>query len=94
VFQFGKILKDPYTNEDIGREELEVATIEITKILPAMSNAKIIESKVDLSKIAGVDKLIVRPNLLNNQTEKDKKQTLPKKDKSIEKLEKESEKEW
>jgi hypothetical protein len=94
VLQLGKILKDPYTNEDIGREELEVATIEITKILPAMSNAKIIESKVDLSKIAGVDKLIIRPNLLNNQTEKDKKQTLPKKDKSIEKLEKESEKEW
>ena len=94
VFQLGKPLKDPYTGESLGQEELEVALIEITKTLPKMSNARIIESKTDLSKIVGIDKLIVRPNTSINTIEKNRKQDVIKKDKSIEKLEKESEKEW
>jgi hypothetical protein len=42
----------------------------------------------------GIDKLIVRPNTSINTIEKNRKQDVIKKDKSIEKLEKESEKEW
>jgi hypothetical protein len=96
VYQLGKPLKDPYTGESLGQEELEIALIEITKSLPKMSNAKIIDSKVDLSKIVGIDKLVVRPYNSNsgNNNEKEKKPSVVKKDKTIEKLEKESEKEW
>jgi curli biogenesis system outer membrane secretion channel CsgG len=96
VYQLGKPLKDPYTGESLGQEELEVALIEITKSLPKMSNAKIIDSKTDVSKIVGIDKLIVRPYHSNGASvgDKEKKPNVTKKDKTIEKLEKESEKEW
>ena len=94
VFQLGKPLNDPYTGESLGQEEVDIALIEITKTLPKMSNAKILESKIDLSKIIGIEKLVVRPNTSASVSDKDKKKATPKKDRSIEKLEKESEKEW
>jgi TolB-like protein len=94
VFQLGKPLNDPYTGESLGQEEVDIALIEIIKTLPKMSNAKILESKIDLSKIIGIEKLVVRPNTSASASDKDKKKATPKKDRSIEKLEKESEKEW
>ncbi|CAM8343778.1 Curli production assembly/transport component CsgG [Candidatus Methylopumilus universalis] len=94
VFQLGKPLNDPYTGESLGQEEVDIALIEITKTLPKMSNAKILESKIDLLKIIGIEKLVVRPNTSASVSDKDKKKATPKKDRSIEKLEKESEKEW
>jgi len=94
VYQLGKVLKDPYTSESLGQEEIDVALIEVTNILPKTSNAKIISSKLDIMKLVDKEKLIIRPyreavaEPLNNKPIKTQK------DKSIENLEKESKKDW
>jgi TolB-like protein len=46
VFRYGKKLYDPYTKEYLGRDEIEVGTVEITKVLPKISYAKILSGKV------------------------------------------------
>jgi hypothetical protein len=94
VYQLGKVLKDPYTSESLGQEEIDVSLIEVTNILPKTSNAKIISSKLDIMKLVDKEKLIIRPyreavaEPLNNKPIKTQK------DKSIENLEKESKKDW
>jgi len=49
VFEYGKKIKDPYTKEFIGREEIYVATIEVTRVNPKQSYAKIIKSERDIA---------------------------------------------
>ena len=94
VFQLGKPLKDPYTSESLGQEEIDVALIEVTNILPKTSNAKILRSKVDLAKLVDREKLIIRPYREALPESTNQKPVKPQKDKSIENLEKESQKDW
>jgi hypothetical protein len=42
VISLGQELKDPYTNESLGRQETAVGEIEITDVESKMSQAKII----------------------------------------------------
>ena len=42
-------MKDVYTGESLGREEIEVATIKIKTIKPKTSEAEILESIIQLS---------------------------------------------
>ncbi len=94
VFQLGKPLKDPYTSESLGQEEIDVALIEVTNILPKTSNAKILRSKVDLPKLVDHEKLIIRPYHEATPGPSNQKPVKSQKDKSIENLEKESQKDW
>ncbi|GHS91555.1 hypothetical protein FACS1894139_05890 [Planctomycetales bacterium] len=42
LLRYGEILRDPYTNEPIGREETPVAEVEITAVLPKSATAKVV----------------------------------------------------
>ena len=94
VYQLGKVLKDPYTSESLGQEEIDVALIEVTNILPKTSNAKIISSKFDIMKLVDKEKLIIRPYREAVSEPLNNKPIKTQKDKSIENLEKESKKDW
>ena len=62
VYQLGKKLIDPYTKESLGREEIEVAVIQINNVKSKTSDAKILESILDLSEaVNNQDDFIVRP---------------------------------
>ncbi len=50
VFKLGENICDPYTKESLGQEEIQVATIEITKVNPKTSYAKVIEGTLSLVK--------------------------------------------
>ena len=60
VFEYGKKIKDPYTKEFIGREEIYVATIEVTRVNPKQSHAKIIKSERDMAKSFQPKKFVCR----------------------------------
>ena len=88
----GKELIDPYTKESLGREEIEVAVIQINNVKPKTSDAKILESLIDLSQsIANDDSFIIRPFKKANYTASKKKKEKPNK---LKKLKKEVEEEW
>ena len=60
VIALGKELKDPYTNESLGREEMSVGEIEITDVQSRISQAKYLMGKNEIiEKFNGG--LIVRP---------------------------------
>ena len=44
IFRLGKRLTDPYTKEFIGREEVNVGLLEVKRVNPKQSHARIIES--------------------------------------------------
>tara|TARA_X000000950_G_scaffold289462_1_gene413774 strand:- start:3058 stop:4278 length:1221 start_codon:yes stop_codon:yes gene_type:complete len=93
VYQLGKKMKDPYTGENLGREEIEVATIQIKTIKPKTSEAQILESIIRLSDaIKNQDTFIVRPF---KKAKVFKTYSKPiKKTQSIKSIKKESEEEW
>ncbi|BCD60980.1 MULTISPECIES: CsgG/HfaB family protein [unclassified Nitratiruptor] len=45
IYALGKKIYDPYTKESLGREEIKIGELEITKVLPKFSYAKVIEGK-------------------------------------------------
>jgi len=92
VYQLGKKLVDPYTKESLGREEIEVAVIQINNVKSKTSDAKILESILDLSEaVSNQDDFIVRP--FKAPQKKVKKQKV-KKPKTVKKLKEEVEEEW
>ncbi|MAI02351.1 MAG: hypothetical protein CMP40_00790 [Rickettsiales bacterium] len=98
VYQLGKRIKDVYTGESLGREEIEVATIQIKTIKPKTSEAQILESIIELSDaIKDKDAFIVRPfkkaKAIKAKAIKAKSQSVEK-TQLIKKLKKESEEEW
>ena len=92
VYQLGKKLIDPYTKESLGREEIEVAVIQINNVKSKTSDAKILESILDLSEaVNNQDDFIVRPfKAPQKKAEKPK----VKKPKTVKKLKEEVEEEW
>ena len=92
VYQLGKKLIDPYTKESLGREEIEVAVIQINNVKSKTSDAKILESILDLSEaVNNQDDFIVRPfKVPQKKAEKQK----VKKPKTVKKLKEEVEEEW
>ena len=92
VYQLGKKLIDPYTKESLGREEIEVAVIQINNVKSKTSDAKILESILDLSEaVNNQDDFIVRP--FKAPKKKVEKQKV-KKPKTVKKLKEEVEEEW
>lgn len=51
AFQLGKKLTDPYTKEFIGYEELAAATLQITRVLPKTTYAKVITAKLGMATL-------------------------------------------
>ena len=49
VFEYGERLYDPYTKESIGRQENLVGSIQITRVNPKQSMARVVNSTVDLA---------------------------------------------
>ena len=93
VYQLGKKMKDPYTGESLGREEIEVAVIKIKTIKPKTAEADILESIIELSDaIKDKDTFIVRP--FKKVTAIKAASQPVKKPKTIKKLKEESEDEW
>ena len=93
VYQLGKKMKDPYTGESLGREEIEVAVIKIKTIKPKTAEAEILESIIELSDaIKDKDTFIVRP-FKKAKAFKSASQPV-KKPKTIKKIKEESEEEW
>lgn len=92
VYQLGNKLIDPYTKESLGREEIEVAVIQINNVKSKTSDAKILESILDLSEaVNNQDDFIVRP--FKAPQKKSEKQKV-KKPKTVKKLKEEVEEEW
>lgn len=60
VFEYGKKIKDPYTKEFICREEIYTATIEVTRVNPKQSYAKIIKSERDMAQNFKPKKFVCR----------------------------------
>ena len=56
----GAIQVDPYTKETIGRDEIDVGEVRITRVTPKMSYAKVIECTDDLTGMAPRE-YILRP---------------------------------
>lgn len=48
VYQYGEPIRDPYTKESLGREEILVAIAEITRVNPKTSLARLVEADMDL----------------------------------------------
>jgi curli biogenesis system outer membrane secretion channel CsgG len=49
IFQYGESITDPYTGESLGREELPIGIIEITRANAKTSSAKYIDGDFDIS---------------------------------------------
>jgi len=75
VFEYGKVLLDPYTKESIGREEIYVATIEITRVNPKQSHAKIIKFERDMALTFMPKKFVCRlsQSMVESKTDKKKR---------------------
>ena len=87
---------DPYTKESLGREEIEVGAVKILTVSPQVSDARIIESIIDLKsavKNEG-DKFVARLHKKSAGEGTANKKKPVKKAKSVEKLKKESEDDW
>ena len=61
IYQLGEKMIDPYT-KSLGREEIEVGTLEIITVRPKFSDARILESIINLKNAIKEDgdKFIVR----------------------------------
>ena len=96
IYQLGEKMIDPYTKESLGREEIEVGAVKILTVRPKFSDARILESIIDLKtavKDEG-DKFVARLHKKSATGEAANKKKPVKKAKSVEKLKKESEDDW
>jgi curli biogenesis system outer membrane secretion channel CsgG len=60
VFMYGGRLTDPYTKEFIGFEEIQVGLIEVTRVNPKHTLARIVESSMDIGAAFEPRKFICR----------------------------------
>lgn len=96
IYQLGEKMIDPYTKESLGREEIEVGAVKILTVRPKFSDARILESIIDLKtavKDEG-DKFVARLHKKSSAGATANKKKSVKKAKSVEKLKKESEDDW
>jgi curli biogenesis system outer membrane secretion channel CsgG len=50
VYQLGEVLVDDYTGESLGRKELYIGKIKVTRVLPKVTYAKIIDGELPVDK--------------------------------------------
>jgi len=61
LIKYGEPILDPYTNESLGREEIEIGIIQVTKVQAKVAQAKIITSSIDLAAEFSPKSFIARP---------------------------------
>lgn len=61
LIQYGNQIIDPYTQESLGREERVIGMVEITSVQSRLSNARVVDSSVDLVTAFRQGDFIVRP---------------------------------
>lgn len=60
VFEYGEAMFDPYTKENIGRQEIHVATVEVVRVNPKQSIAKVLKSGKDIAASFQPKKFVCR----------------------------------
>ena len=60
VYRYGERMVDPYNGEFLGRNEIYCAEIEVERVLPKQSYAKVVQSDVDLSSVFAPKTLVCR----------------------------------
>lgn len=99
VYQLGNELKDPYTKESLGQEEIKVGLFQVSDVKPKFSHGSIVDGNADLKSGLGLYRYILRP-YEEDKTEELKQQQQKKKEahdvntKKIESLKNESESDW
>ena len=63
LLMYGDILTDPYTKESLGREEIQVGSLEVVRVNPKQTQARLINSIVELASVFEPKKLICRTPL-------------------------------
>jgi len=71
VYALGKTLIDPYTHEFLGRDELYIGTVKITKVLPKISYITLLRGKLKLGAILRKVKSKNKMQYKNNNIGKD-----------------------
>jgi hypothetical protein len=61
LIKYGDMVIDPYTKESLGREEIQIGMVQITKVQSKMAQAKIITSSIELAAEFAPKRFIVRP---------------------------------
>ncbi len=51
LVQYGNIIKDPYTNEAIARDEIVIGKVEIINVTPKLSHAKILQCDKEIGAV-------------------------------------------
>jgi curli biogenesis system outer membrane secretion channel CsgG len=65
VFAYGEPIKDPYTQEVLGREENRIGSIKVVRVNPKHSQGVILEGQAEIEQRFGPRKLICRGPLLS-----------------------------
>jgi hypothetical protein len=95
LIQYGEAIIDPYTNESLGKEEIQVGMVRVTTVQAKMAQAKIIKCSINLAAEFSPKNFIVRPIKAQAQSVA-KRQAKVKKalKKDFEEFEKSSEDDW
>ncbi|MFI3290909.1 MAG: CsgG/HfaB family protein [Opitutales bacterium] len=75
LFALGGVLKDPYTGESLGRQERKCALVELIRVKGKTSDAKVLESSMDLAQVLENTKIVARLVKKEKQTLKQEKIT-------------------
>ena len=65
IYMYGERMTDPYTKEFLGREEIKIGAIEITRVTPKQSQARLLQSSLDIDQAFEPKKFICRVKLEN-----------------------------
>lgn len=61
IVRYGKELRDSYTKESLGREEVDVGVAEITDVQAKFAKAKIVKQTVDIGREFAPETFLLRP---------------------------------
>lgn len=82
LVRLGRMLKDPYTGEPLGRDEMKVGLVEISDVSPKISHATILKSDRDLNGAGSCEFLLraveTKAGSGNGQSAPPKRSTGPK----------------
>jgi len=73
IFYYGDPIIDPYTKESLGREEIPIGLIEITRVNSKTSSARYVEGDFDIGGNFAPKKFLCRSIIGPRKTENDKR---------------------
>lgn len=78
LVKFGRVLKNPYTDEPLGRDEFKVGEVEITNVSPKISHATILSSSGNLNNVGSGEFILRAASTDISSTKKVTKTQAPK----------------